>query len=125
MTRARLRVNTMGRDSTAAKILKDVDDIPDDREAIYLVFYDWTTAPVKQFYINLERINASRGGEVERLQNTVLSCRRPRTASALILLIQHFNMKANVFEAEEVDLDDLRRGEHEPEDQTPGPRVPQ
>jgi small-conductance mechanosensitive channel len=61
-----------------------------------------------------EELRASSGrvaeleAQVERLQNTVLRCRRPRTASALILLMRHFKVKINVFKAEEVNLDDLR-----------------
>jgi hypothetical protein len=109
MSGHRIRVRVRGL-TIARQILEDVDDIPDDAEATYLVFYDWTRPSDKNFYTNLERINASRGGEVEKIQASVLKCRRLRTASALILLMRHFKMKANVFKAEEVNLDDL----HEP-----------
>jgi hypothetical protein len=95
----------MGRASLAAGILKDVDGVADN-EGAYIIFYDWTTPPSNVFYLNLKILREARG-DVERLQASVIQCRSLKTAAALYRLMKHYNLKVNIFSAQEVNMDEL------------------
>ena len=87
-----------GKKTIASRILKDLED-ESDEEGTFLVFYDFNTRATTVFYKNLEEIRRTLG-DGERLQKSVIQCRKLRTARAIEKLAEHYKADVLLFRAE-------------------------
>ena len=81
--------------SEILKALKDTEDTPGD----YLVFYDMKGHPSEYFYKNLHRIMDAQG-DGERIQASVISCSKLKTAEAIYNLAIRYDANVLLYKVE-------------------------